>query len=74
MTILVRISLVEGSLLEYERPDSFETRYHSLSATLDGRALVNALWSDDWAAPPRSLEMWKDGELIARIHCESNWR
>jgi hypothetical protein len=54
----VAVSLVDGGLLDQTVPDSFYTELVALRASgLEGKALVHALLSDDWGAPPKFVTL-----------------
>ena len=57
-TIRVSIPLVDGGLIEYDEGPEFMDKLHSLqSQGFIGKQLVQRLITDDWAAPPLSVEI-----------------
>ena len=51
--IHISISLVDGSLQEFDENDSFAERLCQLkNRGLEGKSLVHELITDDWGAPP----------------------
>lgn len=52
-TVNVRVHLVDGGLQEFREGADFLRRLARLEREgLQGRALINALITDDWGAPP----------------------
>lgn len=62
----VRINFVDGTQDETEI-DGMEEKYQALSKHHSGRELIENLLSDEWRAPPNSVELWNGERLIARI-------
>ena len=59
----VRAHLVDGSLLDMGSVSA--AQLHRLQAEgYEGRALIHALLTDDWGAPPRFVELTRLGERV----------
>ena len=68
MSINVSISFVDGSLSDWEEPVSFYQRVATLrSKGFEGKSLIEELFGDDWAAPPRGVRLsgtFEDGTAV----------
>lgn len=63
MTVNVVIQYADGGLSEHEAPLGILAKHDRLlQQGLTGRALVDGLLGDDWAAPPRVVTLKFDGE------------
>jgi len=66
--ITVSIHFVDGGFQELRKGSDFLVRLRSLQARgVEGKALINQLISDDWAAPPSAAVVsgiGPDGERI----------
>jgi hypothetical protein len=68
MTAKITMSFVDGAYQEFVG-DHYVRRYHELTALgYTGRRMIEALFGDDWGAPPRFAEVVdSDGKIIAKI-------
>ena len=72
-TVRVQVLTVDGGGMDYLEGNYILAKYDkAVHAGLTGRALVNEVISDDWAAPPRKvtisfLSNGKPQEIV--IHC-----
>jgi hypothetical protein len=56
--VRVSVSAIDGSLQEWDEADDIVTRLLVLQRDgLRGRALVDQLITDDWAAPPLTVKI-----------------
>lgn len=66
--ITVSIRLVDGGFIKYVADEEFLSRLKALERQgLTGKALVNQLISDDWAAPPLTVQIFgtdQDGRSV----------
>lgn len=64
------VQFVNGELSEWQEPESILSDLKELErGGLQGRALVDALISDDWGVPPRSVSIkgtLEDGTHVNR--------
>jgi hypothetical protein len=61
-TVRVSVRLVDGGLLEFAKGPEFLRELQSLqSQGFVGRELVHHLLTDDWSAPPLSVEISWNG-------------
>lgn len=66
--VTVKIWFENGDFSEHAEDEAFLRRYEELRAEgLAGKALVHALVSDDWGAPPRTVQLWRGDVLVASI-------
>lgn len=57
-TVTVTVRTVDGGMQEWFEDLQFLGRLRTLQAEgLDGKELIHALVSDDWGAPPRSVQI-----------------
>jgi hypothetical protein len=60
----ISIRFVDGSFQEYEQGADFLSQITALqSQGVEGKALIHELISDDWSAPPRSVEVLGEDAL-----------
>ena len=67
MTIKVLADLADGSQMRFTG-DNYLSKYESLAAQgYEGKALIHALLTDDWGAPPLRVRILEDGRQVAAI-------
>jgi hypothetical protein len=67
VTIKVLADLADGSQMRFTG-DHYLSKYKSLAVQgYEGKALVHALLTDDWGAPPLRVRILEDGQQVAVI-------
>ena len=67
MTIKVLADLADGSQMRFTG-DQYLSKYKSLAAEgYEGKALIHALLTDDWSAPPLRVRIQENGNEVAVI-------
>jgi len=67
VTIKVLADLTDGSQMRFTG-DHYLSKYKSLAVQgYEGKALVHALLTDDWGAPPMRVRILEDGLQVAVI-------
>ena len=67
MTIRVLADLADGSQMRF-KGDHYLSKYKSLAVQgYEGKALVDALLTDVWGAPPLRVRILEDGLQVAAI-------
>jgi hypothetical protein len=67
LTIKVLADLADGSQMRFTG-DHYVSKYKSLVAQgYEGKALIHALLTDDWSAPPLRVRIQENGNEVAVI-------
>jgi hypothetical protein len=67
VTIKVLADLADGSQMRFTG-DHYVSKYKSLAAQgYEGKALIHALLTDDWGAPPLRVRIQENGNEVALI-------
>ena len=76
MSLLIRIHLVDGGLQERHIPATAFLQKHGLlvSSGLDGKALVDELFGDDWGLPPQRIEVTGSNDNSERVNIRISYR
>jgi hypothetical protein len=71
----IKIWLIDGGYYEHELGAEKYQLYLDYKVVLEGRELVDAFYTDDWAAPPTTVQIvgtLDDGTAVdVSIHCET---
>lgn len=66
----VIIEFVDGSMLPYEGESFVEAVDEAKEMGRSGKPLIQAVFTNDWGAPPLCMKVFRDGRLIHRVPYE----
>ena len=62
----VIIEFVDGSMLPFDG-ERYVADYERAAVGRSGKSLIQALFTNDWGAPPARLKVVRDGKSVATV-------